>query len=609
MINEQGLNVRVLNIDSRKRSSGTAQDCEITLGAAITLPAGAVAWVTAVSVPFAWPTTSSLNNKIYVTEHITNQNDVVPHVHAALDWTYSSGVVYTWTRVSGVHHTFQYTAGSETRFITFTEWNKNSTVIKMTETRAGTTIHYIYDRGTNTMSGVEANVTWVPVNNANAPPFYVVGDYPVPAAPAGSSRSEVVAITPSNYDASGFVQAVGDALTNKASSILPKPVSYHATMSTARICTLALRYNDSALRYDLQGMWNRSGGGAGAGPKQIVRDYRHLWVSTTYPEYVVSPQYDFSGLSYTVVVTGNDTGTYTGTVGAGSQAYPSGMIALPFGMLELSHYSNFLHYGAHPAFDVLFSQSDGFSIDSDGTDTGYNGAARSFDSFTLLGDTFEISVSGDPDITSQETTPAGTGLSFSSSGAVLTNVTGSNLQVPVTLSPTPSISFTHFVPTSQYSKDVINTLPIGCSFELPSEMALVPNRTNTQSVNQRLGNMNPGNPLRDGQKNVAGELGAFTSKITHPHIGDAIYLCSSLTSNAGLLPSGFPGAVARIPIANNVPHDDIPYTESPERNFIDVGGRTLSSLRFSLRDHSGNLIPLEEGYEWSAQLQFGFPEK
>jgi len=39
-----------------------------------------------------------------------------------------------------------------------------------------------------------------------------------------------------------------------------------------------------------------------------------------------------------------------------------------------------------------------------------------------------------------------------------------------------------------------------------------------------------------------------------------------------------------------------------------VGGRTLTSLHFSLRDHSGNLIPLEEGYEWSAQIQFGFPE-
>ena len=105
MINEQGLNVRVLNVDSRKRSAGTAQDCEITLGSVLTLPAGAVAWVTAVSVPFGWLTTSTLNNKIYVTEHITNQTDVAPHVQAAGSWTYSSGTVYTWTKVDGVSHT------------------------------------------------------------------------------------------------------------------------------------------------------------------------------------------------------------------------------------------------------------------------------------------------------------------------------------------------------------------------------------------------------------------------------------------------------------------------------------------------------------------------
>ena len=142
------------------------------------------------SVPFGWLTTSSLNNKIYVTEHITNQTDAVPHVQAAGDWTYSSGVVYTWTKTKGVSHTYQYTAGSETRFISFTEWNANSTIVKMTEMRVGTTIHYAYDRATNTMNGVDANVTWVPVNNTV--PFYLVGNYPVPAAPAGSSRSEVV---------------------------------------------------------------------------------------------------------------------------------------------------------------------------------------------------------------------------------------------------------------------------------------------------------------------------------------------------------------------------------------------------------------------------------
>ena len=40
---------------------------------------------------------------------------------------------------------------------------------------------------------------------------------------------------------------------------------------------------------------------------------------------------------------------------------------------------------------------------------------------------------------------------------------------------------------------------------------------------------------------------------------------------------------------------------------MSVGNRTLRSIRLSLRDHSGNLVPLEEGYDWSAQLQFGFP--
>ena len=49
--------------------------------------------------------------------------------------------------------------------------------------------------------------------------------------------------------------------------------------------------------------------------------------------------------------------------------------------------------------------------------------------------------------------------------------------------------------------------------------------------------------------------------------------------------------------------------EEKEKEAAVMGSRTLSSLHFSLRDHSGNLIPLEDGYEWSAQIQFGFPEK
>ena len=617
MINEQGLNVRVLNIDSRKRSSGTAQDCEITLGAAITLPAGAVAWVTAVSVPFAWPTTSSLNNKIYVTEHITNHDDVVPHVGAAGDWTYSSGVVYAWTKTPHVSHTFQYTAGSETRFITFTEWTQNSVTIKMTETRPGTTIHYTYDRATNTFSGVGANVTWVPVNNAA--PFYVQGEYPVTHVPEPSTSNEVVEITPATYNAAAFGQAVANALSSKTSSILPKPVTYHATVNN-QVCTLALRFNEAIHRYDFQGMWNRTGPGAGNGPKQVVRDYRHHNVSTTFPEYVVSPQYDFSGLGFKVVIDpGDNTGVYTGTVAAGTGAWPAGKLTLNepsgwVGDLEFAAYPDFLHHGGHPAFHVSYTQPDGgfFSTMADNTDAGYKARSRTFKEFTLNYDTFHISFDGDPVITSQETPLlAGdpVGLSFSSSGAIIRDITGlGNLMTTAVVTSPASITFPS-IPNVQFSKDVVHTLGLGCSFELPSEMSLVPNRTNTQSINQRLGNMNSGNPLRSGQKNTNLDKGAFTSTITTPHLGDSIYLCSSLTSNAGLLPSGFPGAVARIPITNFDPFDDIWYQEGTYHNMIDVGGRTLTSLHFSLRDHSGNLIPLDEGHERSAQIQFGFPEK
>ena len=73
-----------------------------------------------------------------------------------------------------------------------------------------------------------------------------------------------------------------------------------------------------------------------------------------------------------------------------------------------------------------------------------------------------------------------------------------------------------------------------------------------------------------------------------------------------MLPNGFLGAIAAIPVLNNTQYDTIRVKEPAERNMVDVGRRVLSTLRFSLRDHSGNLIPLEEGNDWTATLQFGF---
>ena len=46
MLNEDGLTVRVLHVDSRTRVSGRAEDCEIQLPESLNLPSGAVTWCT-----------------------------------------------------------------------------------------------------------------------------------------------------------------------------------------------------------------------------------------------------------------------------------------------------------------------------------------------------------------------------------------------------------------------------------------------------------------------------------------------------------------------------------------------------------------------------------
>ena len=47
-------------------------------------------------------------------------------------------------------------------------------------------------------------------------------------------------------------------------------------------------------------------------------------------------------------------------------------------------------------------------------------------------------------------------------------------------------------------------------------------------------------------------------------------------------------------------------TQSLSQGYTEVGGLSLKSLRFSIRDRNGLPVPLENG-EWSAQLVFGFP--
>ena len=170
---------------------------------------------------------------------------------------------------------------------------------------------------------------------------------------------------------------------------------------------------------------------------------------------------------------------------------------------------------------------------------------------------------------------------------------------------TPAVFTFPYSPPVTYNK-VVAFEALNYGFEITPELALRPGSRNTRSINQRIGNMNLGDPDRTGVKNAAHDKGLFVSTLHMPHLGETIYLCSSLTANAGMLPNGSLGAIAAIPVLNNAQYDTISVKEPAERNMVDLGGRVLSSLRFSLRDHSGNLIPLEDGNDWSATLQFGF---
>ena len=88
--------------------------------------------------------------------------------------------------------------------------------------------------------------------------------------------------------------------------------------------------------------------------------------------------------------------------------------------------------------------------------------------------------------------------------------------------------------------------------------------------------------------------------------GEAVYLCSSnLSSHTGVLPNGLKSAICRIPVAPFRETTEV-QTQSLSQGYTEVGGLSLKSLRFSIRDRNGLPVPLENG-EWSAQLVFGFP--
>ena len=63
--------------------------------------------------------------------------------------------------------------------------------------------------------------------------------------------------------------------------------------------------------------------------------------------------------------------------------------------------------------------------------------------------------------------------------------------------------------------------------------------------------------------------------------------------------------LCRVPVAEH--GEDTEFAaQSLEQGYTEVGGLSLKTLRFSVRDLNGQLVPLGD-YNWSAQLVFGFP--
>ena len=86
----------------------------------------------------------------------------------------------------------------------------------------------------------------------------------------------------------------------------------------------------------------------------------------------------------------------------------------------------------------------------------------------------------------------------------------------------------------------------------------------------------------------------------------SVYVCSSLASFNTLGPRGQSDIICKVP-ANTSWGSTIFHNVSSAHDFIDVGKRNLSSIRFSLKDAVGNTINLN-GASWSLSLVFAIRE-
>ena len=98
----------------------------------------------------------------------------------------------------------------------------------------------------------------------------------------------------------------------------------------------------------------------------------------------------------------------------------------------------------------------------------------------------------------------------------------------------------------------------------------------------------------------------WTSQFIYIINHHSVYVCSSLASFNTLGPRGQSDIICKVP-ANTSWGSTIFHNVSSAHDFIDLGKRSLSSIRFSLKDAVGNTINLN-GASWSLSLVFAIRE-
>ena len=123
---------------------------------------------------------------------------------------------------------------------------------------------------------------------------------------------------------------------------------------------------------------------------------------------------------------------------------------------------------------------------------------------------------------------------------------------------------------------------------------------NTHSVNTDLGSWD----LSAANDDPTNAMAVFYPRLEHAD--EAVYLCSStLTNLKETLPRGLRTCIRRIPIPT-VDGDVEHHQQFSDHSYIEVGGMSLRTLKFSLLNWAGNRLPMGSA-NVSFQLVFGFP--